>query len=177
MFISSSKISGEIFITIETEGSHFLPTDYPINLLSISPKFSNSVPVVGAITTQGAFEDEKKVNKQNQLVIENLISEGEVLAQTDSPKLITKFKLVSLPNSEGIELKAKFSDLDPESLFSINKKIEFVNDFRGLISGELVVKFNYLQWSSSVDLSIESNNGYMDLNSFEKVSFNYRSAK
>ena len=118
-----------------------------------------------------------KFNKQNQLVIENLISQGEVLAQTDSPKLLTKFKLVSLPNSEGIELKAKFSDLDPESLFSINKKIEFVNDFRGLISGELAVKFNYLQGTRSVDLSIESNNGYMDLNSFEKVSFNYRSAK
>ena len=41
-----------------------------------------------------------KFNKQNQLVIENLISKGELLAQTDSPKLITKFKLVSLPNSE-----------------------------------------------------------------------------
>ncbi len=38
-----------IFITIETEGSHYLETDYPINLLSISPKFSNSVPKEGAI--------------------------------------------------------------------------------------------------------------------------------
>ena len=52
-----------------------------------------------------------------------------------------------------------------------------MNDFRGLISGELSVKFNYLLGTSSVDLSIESNNGYMDLNSFEKVSFNYKSAK
>ena len=55
----------EIFITIETEGSHFLPTDYPINLLSISPKFSNSIPVVGAITPQGAVVDEKMVKKHN----------------------------------------------------------------------------------------------------------------
>ena len=55
----------EIFITIETEGSHFLATDYPINLLSISPKFSNSVPVVGAITPQGAVVDEKMVKKHN----------------------------------------------------------------------------------------------------------------
>ena len=30
-----------IFITIETEGSHFVETDYPIGLVSISPKFSN----------------------------------------------------------------------------------------------------------------------------------------
>ena len=55
----------DIFITIETEGSHFLATDYPINLLSISPKFSNSVPVVGAITPQGAVVDEKMVKKHN----------------------------------------------------------------------------------------------------------------
>ena len=55
----------EIFITIETEGSHFLPTDYPINLLSISPKFSNSIPVVGAITPQGAVVDERMVKKHN----------------------------------------------------------------------------------------------------------------
>ena len=55
----------EIFITIETEGSHFLPTDYPINLLSISPKFSNSIPVVGAITPQGETVDERMVKKHN----------------------------------------------------------------------------------------------------------------
>ena len=54
-----------IFITIETEGSHFLPTDYPINLLSISPKFSNSVPVIGATTPQGAIVDERMVKKHN----------------------------------------------------------------------------------------------------------------
>jgi len=55
----------DIFITIETEGSHFLPTDYPINLLSISPKFSNSVPVLGAKTPQGAIVDEKMIKKHN----------------------------------------------------------------------------------------------------------------
>ena len=55
----------EIFITIETEGSHFLPTDYPINLLSISPKFSNSIPVVGPIHPQRAVVDEKMVKKHN----------------------------------------------------------------------------------------------------------------
>ncbi len=30
-----------IFITMETEGSHFLNTDHPIDLLSISPKFNS----------------------------------------------------------------------------------------------------------------------------------------
>ena len=56
-----------IFITIETEGSHYLETDYPINLLSISPKFSNSVPVVGVETPQGGITDERMVKQHNKL--------------------------------------------------------------------------------------------------------------
>ena len=56
----------EIFITIETEGSHFVATDYPINLLSISPKYSNSVPVVGVETPQGAITDERMIKKHNK---------------------------------------------------------------------------------------------------------------
>ena len=56
----------DIFITIETEGSHFLPTDYPINLLSISPKFSNSVPVVGVLTPQGGITDERMIKTHNK---------------------------------------------------------------------------------------------------------------
>ena len=50
-----------ILITIETEGSHFVATDYPIGLVSLSPKFSNSVPVVGVATPQGTITDEKMV--------------------------------------------------------------------------------------------------------------------
>ena len=56
----------DIFITIETEGSHFLQTDYPINLLSISPKFSNSVPVVGTLTPQGNVVTEKMIVQHNK---------------------------------------------------------------------------------------------------------------
>ena len=55
-----------IFITIETEGSHFLPTDYPINLLSISPKLSNSVPVLGVLTPQGAVTDQNMIDRHNK---------------------------------------------------------------------------------------------------------------
>jgi len=55
-----------IFITIETEGSHFLRTDYPINLLSISPKYSNSIPVVGVETPQGAITDERMIKRHNK---------------------------------------------------------------------------------------------------------------
>ena len=57
----------DIFITIETEGSHFLPTDYPINLLSISPKFSNSIPVIGVSTPQGKITDQKMIDRHNKL--------------------------------------------------------------------------------------------------------------
>ena len=56
----------DLFITIETEGSHYLETDYPINLLSISPKFSNSVPVLGVATPQGGITNEKMIKQHNK---------------------------------------------------------------------------------------------------------------
>ena len=55
-----------IIITIETEGSHFLATDFPIDLISISPKFNNSIPVLGAKTPQGAIVDEKMIVQHNK---------------------------------------------------------------------------------------------------------------
>ena len=55
-----------LFITIETEGSHFLPTDYPIGLISLSPKFANSVPVLGVATPQGKITDQKMIDQHNK---------------------------------------------------------------------------------------------------------------
>ena len=55
-----------ILITIETEGSHFLDTDYPLSLISLSPKFSNSVPVLGAVTPQGKVADERMIKQHNK---------------------------------------------------------------------------------------------------------------
>lgn len=57
----------DITITIETEGSHFIPTDYPIGLISFSPKFNNSVPRVGILTPGGKVVDEKFVETHNRL--------------------------------------------------------------------------------------------------------------
>ena len=56
----------DIIITIETEGSAFVETDYPIGLLSISPKFSNSVPMEGAVTPAGRVVDEKFIKIHNR---------------------------------------------------------------------------------------------------------------
>ena len=55
-----------IFITIETEGSHYIETDYPIDLVSLSPKFNNSVPVIGAITPIGKVADQKMIDTHNK---------------------------------------------------------------------------------------------------------------
>lgn len=57
----------QIIITIETEGSHFLETDYPLGLISFSPKFSNSVPVLGATTPLGSVVDQKFIDTHNRL--------------------------------------------------------------------------------------------------------------
>ena len=56
----------KIIITIETEGSAFVETDYPIGVISLSPKFSNSVPVVGAVTPAGKTVDERFIKVHNR---------------------------------------------------------------------------------------------------------------
>jgi 7-carboxy-7-deazaguanine synthase len=55
-----------ILITIETEGSHFLETDFPLGLISLSPKFSNSTPVVGTTTPLGNIVDQKMIDQHNK---------------------------------------------------------------------------------------------------------------
>ena len=63
-----------ILITIETEGSHFVETDFPLGLISLSPKFSNSVPAVGITTPGGKVVDEKfvKIHNRFRLHYENI---------------------------------------------------------------------------------------------------------
>ena len=68
----------DILITIETEGSHFVPTDYPIGLISLSPKFGNSIPVLGAVTPQGAIVDQKMINQHNKFRL-NKQTMGEMM--------------------------------------------------------------------------------------------------
>jgi 7-carboxy-7-deazaguanine synthase len=55
-----------IIITIETEGSAFVETDYPIGLISLSPKFNNSIPVIGAVTPAGKVVDQRFVDVHNR---------------------------------------------------------------------------------------------------------------
>ena len=55
-----------ILITIETEGSAFVETDYPLGLISISPKFKNSIPVIGAVTPGGKVVDQRFVDTHNR---------------------------------------------------------------------------------------------------------------
>ena len=55
-----------IIITIETEGSHFLQTEYPIDVISLSPKFDNSLPRLGVPTPNGTITDEKMIKQHNK---------------------------------------------------------------------------------------------------------------
>jgi 7-carboxy-7-deazaguanine synthase len=55
-----------IIMTIETEGSHFIETDYPIDLISLSPKFSNSIPKLGIETPNGKIVDQKFIDQHNK---------------------------------------------------------------------------------------------------------------
>lgn len=59
-------IDNGIVMTIETEGSHKIETSKPVGLVSISPKFSNSVPALGIETPGGKFVDEKMITQHNK---------------------------------------------------------------------------------------------------------------
>lgn len=53
-------------ITLETEGSHFIKTTYPIDLISLSPKFSNSIPKLGIEKPLGGIVDDKFIKQHNK---------------------------------------------------------------------------------------------------------------
>jgi 7-carboxy-7-deazaguanine synthase len=53
-------------VTIETEGSHFIQTKYKIDLISLSPKFGNSIPQLGILTPQGNIVDQKMIDQHNK---------------------------------------------------------------------------------------------------------------
>lgn len=55
-----------MFVTMETEGSHFFETKYPIDFISLSPKFSNSIPKIGDITPKGKVVSEPLINQHNK---------------------------------------------------------------------------------------------------------------
>lgn len=72
-----------IFITIETEGSHFVATDYPIGLISLSPKFTNSIPVLGTVTPKGKTTDQKMIDQHNKFRM-NYRAMAQMIAFHDS---------------------------------------------------------------------------------------------
>lgn len=55
-----------IITTIETEGSHYVRTTNKIDLISLSPKFQNSVPKLGIKTPKGLVVDEKFIKQHNK---------------------------------------------------------------------------------------------------------------
>lgn len=64
--INIAKQMRGIIVTLETEGSHFIETNYKIDLVSFSPKFSNSVPKLGIEKPLGGLVDEKFINQHNK---------------------------------------------------------------------------------------------------------------
>ena len=72
-----------ILITIETEGSHFLETDFPLGLISLSPKFNNSIPVVGTATPLGSVVDQKMVDQHNKFRLKHDVIKQTLAYHTD----------------------------------------------------------------------------------------------
>lgn len=57
---------GRGLITLETEGSHFVATYPKIDLISLSPKLSNSVPPLGVATPLGKTVDAAFIRQHNK---------------------------------------------------------------------------------------------------------------
>ncbi len=55
-----------IYTTMETEGSVHVKLKNPINLISLSPKFSNSVPKLGVSTPLGAATTQRMIDQHNK---------------------------------------------------------------------------------------------------------------
>jgi 7-carboxy-7-deazaguanine synthase len=56
----------KIITTIETEGSHFIETKYKIDLISLSPKFSNSIPTLDTETPKGKIVNQAMIDQHNK---------------------------------------------------------------------------------------------------------------
>jgi 7-carboxy-7-deazaguanine synthase len=88
----------EAFITIETEGSHFVKTKYPIDLISLSPKFENSVPKLGVqLPNSEKITDEKMIKQHNKFRMNH-----EAISQTLSYHSDYHFKPVVDRNDKNI---------------------------------------------------------------------------
>ena len=64
--ISDFAYQRRMFVTLETEGSHFIKTDHPLDLISLSPKLSNSIPKLGATTPKGKQVDRQFIKQHNK---------------------------------------------------------------------------------------------------------------
>lgn len=56
----------QAFVTLETEGSHFIETEPRIDLVSLSPKLSNSIPVLGTYSPKGHQVDVRWIQKHEK---------------------------------------------------------------------------------------------------------------
>lgn len=72
------------FVTIETEGSHFVKTKYPIDLISLSPKFENSIPKLGVqLPNSDKVVDEKMIKQHNKFRLNHEAIEDTLNYHTD----------------------------------------------------------------------------------------------
>lgn len=104
-----------MFVTMETEGSEFIETDIVIDLLSLSPKFSNSTPYVGLVGPNSKLVTENMVKqheskRQNYVAMRKLIDKAlnyhlkPVVSKEDGDKVWEEILhiqgILSIPNNK-----------------------------------------------------------------------------
>ena len=130
-----------IFITMETEGSHYLETDYPINLLSISPKFSNSIPKLGIkMPTSDKVVGEKFIKQHNKFRLHYDNIAKSIMYHSDyhiKPVLDKDLSIVNELEFFIVELSKKLAFYSTSVEFSDEEMFELEGDFKDKIESKV----------------------------------------
>lgn len=121
--------SAGIFTTIETEGSHLVKTPSgSINLLSISPKFSNSRPKLGIKTPKGKVVDEKMIKQHDKFRL-NIEAIADMIIYHDSFHLKPVWDGEDLDTlSEILQFNVELAEKLFERGFGHNTPLSFIKD-------------------------------------------------
>ena len=134
----------DMFITLETEGSHAVNTDFPIDLISLSPKFSNSVPKIGMKTPKNKTVDNKLINQHNKYrlnidILKSLIThhkDYQIKPVCDGSKL----------NIKEIKSLIKLLDIPKEKIYlmpAANERNELIKKYPIIMEIALNEGFNF----------------------------------
>lgn len=134
-----------IVITMETEGSVAIKTDYPIGLLSISPKLSNSIPIVGTFTPNGIEVTDKmvKFHEKTRLKCKDQIKELIKLHSDFQIKPVIDKELKVIPEVLDLLQELNVNKKDVYFMPAGDNRVELEKSYGPVMNAALSLGFNF----------------------------------